>query len=256
MPDDRGTSDPSPGACPDKPALHAVAEQLAQSYMPAGWQPVKSSVATRVTHHAALGLYFKEYFARSPAEALKARLRGSRAQRARVNADALRYYGIDAPETVHWGTLSNGNEYLFMRAAAGDTVHRLLTATQQDLAQRRRLLRDLGTFIGRLHATGFTHGDLRPGNILAAWCVERYQFTLLDNERNRLQSPPAGRRLLRNLMQLNMLSPAVLSATDRMRFFVGWRRQMRHLSAAEAKILGREAYRWAMRRLADRQQGK
>jgi hypothetical protein len=37
-----------------------------------------------------------------------------------------------------------------------------------------------------------------------------------------------------------------------MRFFSAWRQQMAALSPLEAKILGAEAYRWAMRRLGTR----
>ena len=56
-------------------------------------------------------------------------------------------------------------------------------------------------------------------------------------------------------MQLNMLSPDELSRTDRMRFFCAWRQQlMAELSPIEAKILGAEAYCWAMRRLGTRRE--
>ena len=61
-----------------------------------------------------------------------------------------------------------------------------------------------------------------------------------------------GLTALRNLMQLNMLVPAELSATERMRFFHSWRQQMRELSTSEAKALAGDAYTWAMRRLYDK----
>jgi serine/threonine protein kinase len=124
----------------------------------------------------------------------------------------------------------------------------------EQLQQRRQLLRALGTFIGRVHATGFIHGDLRPGNVLAVLEQGRFRFTLIDNERNVQKVPPPGKMLLRNLMQLNMLLPADISRSDRMRFFTAWRRQMRYLSPLEAKILGAEAYLWAMRRLREKGQ--
>ena len=98
------------------------------------------------------------------------------------------------------------------------------------------------------------HGDLRPGNVLACRQGERWQFGLIDNESNRRGDPPPGRRLLRNLMQLNMLPTAVVSRSERMRFFRAWRGQMPDLSPLEAKILAAEAFQWAMRRLAAKKQ--
>ena len=77
-----------------------------------------------------------------------------------------------------------------------------------------------------------------------------FQFALLDNERNRRKSPPPGRMLLRNLMQLNMLPANVLCRTDRMRFFRAWRSHLLEYSTPELKLLAAEAYRWSVRRMA------
>jgi serine/threonine protein kinase len=204
-------------------------------------------------------IYYKEYLARSPAEALKAAVRGSRATRARLNGEALLLAGIDAPHVISWGTHPDGREYLFMAAAPGAGIdywlQQALSAREgESLRLRRQLLQALGTFIGRVHATGFVHGDLRPGNVLAAQTQDLFRFTLIDNERNTRKTPIPGRLLLRNLMQLNMLPLEDLSRTDRMRFFRAWRRQMRDLSPVEAKILAAEAYRWALQRMRARGQ--
>lgn len=229
--------------------------QLADDRLPAGWGVVHSSAYARVAYNRSRQLYYKEFLPRSPIESLKAVIRGSRATRARRNAEALLQAGIDAPANIAWGKLPGGREYLFMAAAPGQGITQWLRQTltlrsEQQLAQRRQLLRELGTCIGRLHATGFIHGDLRPGNVLAFAHAAHFQFTLIDNESNVQKKPPPGKMLLRNLMQLNMLLPADLSSTDRMRFFCAWRRQMRDLSRLEARILGVEAYHWAMRRLS------
>lgn len=188
---------------------------------------------------------------------MKASIKGSRGNRARHNNDALLYVGIDAPINIAWGKLHGGREYLFMSAAPGEGVNiwlrqTLRTGVAENRRRRRTLLKALGIFVGRLHATGFIHGDLRPGNILAAEHEGRFRFTLIDNERNVQKVPPPGKMILRNLMQLNMLAPVTLSRSDRMCFFMAWRRQMKDLSITEAKILGAEAYLWAMRRLAEK----
>lgn len=238
----------------EREQLHDCALQLADSRLPPGWDVVQSSAHANVACNAQQQLYYKEFLQRSPLEQLKARLRGSRATRARHNGDALLRAGIGAPVNVAWGKLPGGSEYLFSRAVAGEGITHWLRSTLtagygEQLQLRQRLLRDLGKFIGRVHATGFIHGDLRPGNVLAEWRGERFQFSLIDNERTFQFAPPPGRLLLKNLMQLNMLLPPDLSRTDRMRFFCAWREQMRELSAIEAKLLAVEAYRWAMRRL-------
>ena len=244
----------------EREELQRLAPDLADRELPPGWEMVQSSAFARVARNPGRGIYYKEFLPRSPLEALKAVLRGSRATRARRQGDALLLAGFEAPANLAWGRLPGGREYLFTRAAQGQDVTgwlqaRLVIRNGETLAIRHQLLRDLGVFIGRLHATGFIHGDLRPGNVLAELRQGRFQFTLIDNERTVQRHPPPGRMLLRNLMQLNMLPPAVLSRADRMRFFTGWRRQMRELSPIEAKLLASEAYSWAMRRMAARAQG-
>lgn len=234
--------------------LHQCALQLADQQLPPGWEIVQSSAFAHVACNREREIYFKQFLPRSPAESMKALVRGSRATRARKNGEAMLRAGIDAPANLAWGKLPGGSEYLFSRAAPGDDVTRWLRValserSGEQLQTRRQLLRALGTCIGRVHATGFVHGDLRPGNILADLCGERFHFTLIDNERTVQYSPPAGKLLLKNLMQLNMLSLDELSRADRMRFFCEWRQQMRVLSEVETKLLAREAYQWAMRRL-------
>jgi len=241
----------------DRAALHADALALAGGSMPGGWEPVASSRCSRVARNTGQLLYYKEFLPRNHVERLKRLLRSSRATRARRNGDALRKAGFDAPANLAWGKLPGQREYLITTTAPGQGVahwlqHGLRSNGEAALAERRRLLRELGRFIGRLHAAGFIHGDLRPGNIIACREEGGFHFTLIDNERNRRAQPPPGRALLRNLMQLNMLPPAALSRTDRMRFFREWHREMDELSDAEAALLGTEAYHWAMLRLYDK----
>lgn len=241
----------------ERAALQRLAPRLADKELPEGWEMVQSSAFARVASNPKRAIYYKEFLPRSPLESVKALLRGSRATRARKQGDALLLAGFEAPANLAWGKLPGGREYLFTRAAKGQDVTswlqtRLVSRAGEALAIRRQLLRDLGVHIGRLHATGFIHGDLRPGNVLADRCQGRFLFTLIDNERTVQKHPPSGRMLLRNLMQLNMLPLATLSRADRMRFFTGWRRQMRDLSPLEARLLAREAYQWAVRRMTEK----
>ncbi|CAA0114724.1 Uncharacterised protein [Halioglobus japonicus] len=227
---------------------------MSDDYLPSGWERVKSSPFTRVARNAKRQLYYKQFLTRSPAFKLKAQVRGSRATRARLNAQALLLAGIDAPHSVLWGKLPGGGEYLFTVEVPGESIGQWLRETTaghdaDTLRLRRQLLSELGTFIGRVHATGFIHGDLAPDNILAAKLQDKFRFTLMNNERNSRRTPIPGRLLLRNLIQLNMLSLDEAGRTDRMRFFRAWRRQMRELSPVEAKILAVESYRRALRRL-------
>ena len=90
--------------------------------------------------------------------------------------------------------------------------------------------------------------------MLAEQLEDRFQFTLINNEHLVKKLPPPGRMLLKNLMELNLLPPSVLTRTDRMRFFVAWRRQMRGFSSVETKVLASEAYNWAMRLMYERRQ--
>jgi len=233
--------------------LHEIAQLLSRDRLPPDWELVDSSSHTRVARNRTLRLYYKEFKPRSPAENVKALLRGSRAERARRNGEALLHAGIQAPANVAWGRLEQGREYLFTAEVAGQGIDLWLReALSGQLAERDCLLDELGVFVGRVHATGFIHGDLRPGNVLASLEGGRYRFSLIDNERTVRFKVPPGKGLLRNLMQLNMLPPAALSLTARARFFRSWRRQMKDLSRLECGILGAEAYRWAMRRLNEK----
>lgn len=231
-----------------------LAEILGRHELPEGWQLVGSSAYARVAVDASAGVFYKEFLPRSPLESIKALFKGSRCTRARLQNEALRNQGFDTPVNLAWGALPGGREYLFSTAVPGAGVttwlrEKLVSREGESLRLRRQLLRQLGDFIGRFHAAGFTHGDLRTSNVLADQEGDSFRFYLIDNERNRQDTPAAGREVLRNLMQLNMQHPGDISQRDRMRFFRCWRQQMSHLNEAEAKLLARESYRWAYKRL-------
>ena len=227
---------------------------MSNKQLPPGWQLVASSKMARVACRLEDNIYYKEFFPRSRVEKLKALIKGSRATRARLHSEALLLAGFQAPKSISWGQLPGGKEYLFSHAVPGAGVTSWLHSKLRDrdpesLALRRQLLTELGIFIGRLHATGFIHGDLRPSNVLAMKGSEKFQFSLIDNERNIRRTPAPGKLVLKNLMQLNMLLPADLTRSDRLRFFKAWHSQMRDLSEVEARLLAIQAYQWACMRL-------
>jgi tRNA A-37 threonylcarbamoyl transferase component Bud32 len=232
--------------------LHQCAIRLADQQLPPGWEVVGSSGFAVVAHHRVREIYYKEFLPRSPIEQLKALIKGSRGTRARRQNDALLTAGFNAPVNLAWGKLSAGREYVFTRAVSGSGVDRWLRETlntDEGRPERREFLHEMGILVGRFHATGFIHGDMRTSNVLANRTLDRLEFSLIDNERNGQSKPAPGKQLLKNLMQLNMHTPTELSRSDRMRFFRAWHSQMRDISKLEAKLLAAQAYQWAMRRL-------
>lgn len=212
-----------------------------------------SSPSTRVACHAGLGIYYKEFIPGPPLRRLLRILHGSRAGRTWRGNEALRLSGFTAPENLARGRLDGGREYLFSRAVPGESVAHWLRRGLDgrdgaSLAMRRDLLRALGTLVGRFHAAGFIHGNLRPRHVLASFKGGQFRLGLIDNEGNRLRRPPPGKAILRNLVELNQLAPEDLTRTDRWRCFLAWRQQHPELGHLEARLLAAEAYRLALRR--------
>ncbi len=254
MIDDVPAAAGSAGVASEPGQWRGLADRLGRGELPPGWERVASSAFARVVRHRSGGVYYKEFLPRGAGERLKAALRGSRATRARRHSDRLRAAGFGAPENLAWGRLDGSREYLFSGAVPGQGIDRWLRTGPARrgagaLRLRRRLLHELGDFIGRLHAAGFVHGDLRAGNVLADYRDGTFRFALIDNERTRGRRLPSRRGIRRNLMQLNMLTPAEVTRGDRWCFFLAWRRHHPRLPEAAARRLARDAWHWAARRL-------
>lgn len=221
--------------------LRDWAHDLAQKRIPKPWEHVSSSGQSLVARNRECDLYCKTYFPRSRTGSIKRKLRNSRLLHATKNGVLLTRYGIDAPQTVLYGTLPRGGEYLFMRTAAGLNLFEQLQALEANpqhlLANKRRLLHDLGTFLGRVHATGFAHGNPSAEHIITRQVEDRFTFAFINIEQCRRQVPLAGRKMLQDLRALHTAILPGISTTDRLRFLHAWRLQMRHLSATDVAIM-------------------
>jgi len=91
--------------------------------------------------------------------------------------------------------------------------------SQQSLRHKREMIRAFGQTVGRMHAKGIFHGDLRLGNVLARQQERGWRLFFLDNERTRKFSRLPCRLRIKNLVQVNMAPQGLFSNTDRMRFF-------------------------------------
>jgi len=173
-------------------------------------------------------IYFKEYLRRSPLDWLKQLFYPCRAMRAFHASLMLSEAGFLTPPVVAAGWAGRGllgkRSFLATEEVTGvRPVHNYLVPPHCDgngwtLRDRRELLRSLGRTIGRMHRAGITHGDLRPGNVLARKVTDGWEFFFIDNERTRRRRILLASSRLKNLVQINML-PHGISRTDRMRFF-------------------------------------
>jgi hypothetical protein len=171
--------------------------------------------------------YLKRYLPRSAADRVKHLFRAGRAERAFRAALMLEAAGFSTPPVLAAafgrGYGSNRRQLLVTAGLEGAApVHRWLEENERDrvrtLRFKRGLIRAFGAEVGRLHAAGIFHGDLRVGNVLALTEGGRWRFFFLDNERTRKFRRLRRYHRVKNLVQANMHRDGVAN-TDRMRFF-------------------------------------
>jgi hypothetical protein len=173
-------------------------------------------------------VYFKQYLRRSVWDFIKDFMRASRAERAFKASKMLNENGFDVPAIIAMGKFRYGlyhttNFLVTIEIENAKQIYEFIPNNPEDLTKeqlrsKRELIRALGRTVGRMHAAGIFHGDLRLGNVLARQQNNAWQLFFLDNERTKKFYRLPARLRLKNLVQVNMVGYGV-SQTDRMRFF-------------------------------------
>jgi len=175
-------------------------------------------------------IYLKFYLYRSVWDFVKHLARPNRAQRAYKAALMLAENGLRSPEVVAVATNCIGpvcikNFLITQSLEEAQPLWKYIRGDKEgefskldDVGQRAMLLKRLGKTIGKMHAAGIFHGDLRSGNVFVKKVDNEWKFFLLDNERTKKYAHIRNRLRLKNLVQINMFKEG-LSRTDRMRFF-------------------------------------
>jgi tRNA A-37 threonylcarbamoyl transferase component Bud32 len=169
-------------------------------------------------------VYFKQYLRRSVWDFIKDFVRANRAERAFKATEMLSENGFDVPTIIAMGKSRRGlfhttNFLATIEIEEAKQIYQFISDSRLGIRGKRELIRAFGQTIGRMHAKGIFHGDLRLGNILAKQDKEHWRFFFLDNERTKKFRRLPDCLRLKNLVQVNMIRSAAISNTDRMRFF-------------------------------------
>jgi tRNA A-37 threonylcarbamoyl transferase component Bud32 len=170
------------------------------------FQPVDSSLSTAVFRFEWQGrsYYLKHYLFKNWPKHLRSR---AKIRRLSGMVELMNRAGFHSPEIV---CSAHKRKKMFSVSVAADadcSVHDLYTKNGAGIVADMARFRELfGREIGRLHAAGFVHGDLRWGNVLVKNPdSEHPEFVYLDNDRTRRyrKIPAAGR--IKNLVQIHFV---------------------------------------------------
>lgn len=176
-------------------------------------------------------------------------LHGSPARRAWKGAHRLRLLGFPAPRPlavlerraagIVWECVYVSAELPYPRLDA----YWRKRAPQWSVAQRRRFLRALATFVRCFHLTGLYTGDLRDANLLVAQAdpeARHWRFCLVDLDRIRRPFVVSRRRRFKNLVQLDRTAGRAVRRTERLAFlyeYLGGRPSARKRRATLRRLL-------------------
>ncbi|MBI1852420.1 MAG: hypothetical protein HYR85_18930 [Planctomycetes bacterium] len=166
----------------------------------------------------------KEYRCPSPLDRLKRALGYRKALRSWRAGNALLVRGIEVAEPL-----------AFLRAAGPGGADLLVMRDVSDLSrldhfvfermagtrnrERRRLEREMATFVADLHRRGAYHNDLKACNVLVAGTDAARRFLLIDFDGARtVRGGVSVRRRIKNLAQLSASIPTFVSLSERFRF--------------------------------------
>ena len=203
-------------------------------------------------------LYFlKKFISRDIFEPIKNFFRGDRAIRALKGDGLLLANGLNAPRCMMAGkkgsnifnvteAIQGGKDLIMLFAEEfpeGEGMDRIKTR------EKRNLCKLLGKEIGKMHAKGIVHGDLRWGNVLIVKTPAREtQIWFLDNERTFGYSSISRKMRIVNLVQMNMIPSSVVTLTDRMRFYKSYLDENPCLISQKKNLAQKVLHRTANRR--------
>jgi hypothetical protein len=174
-------------------------------------------------------VYIKWFFYKSGLACIKSLFFGSLAKCAYKAETMLAKNGFDVPVTIAFGESGSGlfNSESFLVTLGVENIKMAVdivcesqkTASRERLAESRDMVRDFGRIIGKMHAKGISHGDLRLGNVLFQPEGTSWRFFFIDNARTKKFILLPFRLRVKNLVQLNFGTRGVICRTDRMRFF-------------------------------------
>lgn len=180
-----------------------------------------------------LNVYIKEFYYRSFVDRIKHLVRPSRAKRAFNAGLMLEKNNIKTPAVISvfeksLGLITTKNCLITKSINDANGLHCYFNLNRQGKLTpewKRHFIKQLGNAIGKMHARGISHGDLRSGNILCKKENSEWQFYLMDNERTVKYKKLPMKLRLKNLVQINMILPGHMSNIDRARFFNAYLKQ-------------------------------
>lgn len=206
------------------------------------------------------GIYLKQHLSRGILDVIKHIIYPSRAKRAFNASIMLQENGFEAPAVIalleyRRGIFCTENILITKEIENAKPILESMTDScrndNQPLNCRRELLESFGRTIGRMHAKGISHGDMRLGNVLAGREKNIWRFFFLDNERTRIFRRLPARLRVKNLVQLQISVQATVSNTDRMRFYKKYAAE-NPMSKTEKRTLTNKVIKTTFRRLYDR----
>lgn len=225
------------------------------------WGPGSSVSRVRLTRPGgeALDLAVKWNHPRGARRGVAERIRGSRAARAERGARELARAGIAHPATLAVAERRGPArvvESFLLSEFLGDAapLPAIMPELRGDRRRRRDVARSLGRTIGRLHAAGLDHRDLKHSNLLLR---PDDSFALLDLDSLIPPRAPGLRERARALGQLEAYCVDLypwLPRTDRARFFAAyleeaptWRERRRPLMQAALAWAARRLHEWSLK---------
>ena len=133
--------------------------------------------------YAGKGFYYKEYFFPGLYKLIKDMFRGFWNERAAQVHALLEGAGFSVAHVSAVGKKGWRRFMVTEEIFDSEPIRQVFRSANAE--KRMILMKQYGETIGRLHCCGFSHGDLRWGNILVEENGGTYKFVLIDNERTK-----------------------------------------------------------------------
>ena len=162
--------------------------------------------------------------------------RNSAGRKAWIDGNGLSVYGFNTPEPLALMEKKvlgiTTDSYLFMEDVRDRLemdryilMHFHDKSSLSKLKMKRVLINNLAETIGRMHNQNIFHHDLKTCNIMVKEKGRSSYITFLDFDKVSFEEEITIRKRIKNLTQMNLSTPKLISTTDRLRFLKEYLKQ-------------------------------